>query len=89
MSPTIITNFTAAQFVPTKRNRHSVENDRQSAQIKRINRIYKSRDCDRFVRVIKGVPTLIEKSTGLIRPNFFENSLNRLESILNNVNGQG
>ena len=40
--------------VTTKRNRHSVENDQQSALIKRINRRYASQECNRKVVVRDG-----------------------------------
>jgi hypothetical protein len=54
-----------------KRNRHSVENDIQSALIKRINRLYTKHNCDRKVQVVNGKPTLINTTTGQARPTFF------------------
>lgn len=51
-----------------KRNRHTIENDEKTALIKRINRAYIRKDCDRKVRVIHGVPTLTVSSTGERRP---------------------
>jgi hypothetical protein len=50
------------------RNRHTVENDCQSALVKRINRQYARKNCDRKVRIIGGQPTLLIDSTGVIRP---------------------
>jgi hypothetical protein len=67
----------------TKRNRHSVENDLQTAQIKRINRLYAKRECDRKVKVINGVPKLTVLSTGEIR-NFEFGTLDNLEQIIKN-----
>jgi hypothetical protein len=69
----------------TKRNRHSVENDIQSALIKRINRLYTKRGCDRKVQVVNGKPTLINTTTGQARPTFFRD-LSDLWIILNQAN---
>ena len=41
-----------------KRNRHTIENDEKTALVKRINRCYSRRNCNRKVRVVNGVPTL-------------------------------
>jgi len=68
-----------------KRNRHSVENDIQSALIKRINRLYTKRGCDRKVQVVNGKPTLINTTTGQARPTFFRD-LSDLWIILNQAN---
>ncbi len=70
---------------PTKRNRHSVENDQQSALIKRINRLYAKAisPVERKVRVIDGVPRLIDLENGEIRPDgFYNGDLNKLLNIL-------
>jgi hypothetical protein len=69
----------------TKRNRHTVENDQQTALIKRINRRYAKRDCDRKVRIVNGKPTLIDTVTGLARPYFFRD-LSDLWNILQLAN---
>ena len=73
--------------VPTvtpKRNRHSVENDQQSALIKRINRLYArlGTGVDRKVCVIDGTVVLTVASTGEILPSIPGGSLQELLSIL-------
>ncbi len=71
--------------VTPKRNRHSVENDQQSALIKRINRLYTKAGSpvERAVRVIDGVPRLIDLRNGEIRPDaFYNGDLKTLETIL-------
>ena len=52
--------------VSSKRNRHTVENDLQSALIKRINRHYVRLNIDRKVIVIDGQPALIVASSGIV-----------------------
>jgi hypothetical protein len=68
--------------ITPKRNRHTVENDLQTALIKRINRLYAKRGCDRKVRVVNGQPQLFVPSDGGVRPNFFD-TLDNLWTILN------
>ena len=66
----------------TKRNRHSVENDLQSALIKRINRRYAKLTCDHKVRIVNGYPVLFDTVTGTARPDFFNGDLNTLLRIV-------
>lgn len=56
--------------IPANRHRHTPENDRKTAQIKRINRLYAAPpyDCDRVVRTGRdGITRLYVKSTGACR----------------------
>jgi hypothetical protein len=81
MSTTFGTLSTTHDITP-KRNRHTVENDQQTALIKRINRLYVKRGCDRKVRIVNGKPEVFVPSDGSVRPNFF-GSLTCLWNIMN------
>lgn len=83
MSTTFGTLSTTHNLTP-KRNRHSVENDQQTALIKRINRLYAKRNCNRKVRVVKGHPQVFIPSNGDPRPDFF-GTLDNLWKILNQL----
>lgn len=69
----------ATPILSSKRNRHSVENDQQSALIKRINRLYAKgarfgcrASMRRKVRVVNGKLELFNLVDGSICPNFFQ-----------------
>jgi hypothetical protein len=84
-SPCSFTNTLDTPLVTPKRNRHSVENDQQTALIKRINRKYANLQCDRKVRIVEGHPALFILSTGERRPFFPADTLQDLLEKLNAV----
>jgi hypothetical protein len=56
---------------PQTRYRHTAENDTKTATIKRINRWYAKRECDRCLKTGKdGITRLYVKSTGELRECF-------------------
>lgn len=69
------------KFTP-KRNRHTVENDQMHALLKRINRLYARKECDRKARIVNGQLQIIEVSTGKVRPNFYGGTVEGLMEVL-------
>ena len=70
-------------LIPTTRHRHTAENDQKTAAIKRINRLYARKDCNRVVRTGRdGVTRLYEKSSGQLREFFGVVDVVYLESML-------